>query len=116
MGKYNNGKKAILSTAPNNLGNKVFLKIEVDGEETARFYYSADGNIWEALGKEIYFGDSWLDLRGDKKGNPDLGWIGVKKRNAWSAATFGIFAIGGGVKKTNIADFSFFRLGDHVAR
>ena len=88
----------------------------MDGEETARFYYSADGNIWEALGKEIYFGDSWLDLRGDKKGNPDLGWIGVKKRNAWSAATFGIFAIGGGAKKTNIADFSFFRLGDHVAR
>ena len=116
VGKYNNGKKDILWTAPNEIGNKVFLKIKVDGEETARFYYSADGNIWEVLGEDIYFGDSWFDLRDNKKGNPDLGWIGVKKRNAWSAATFGVFAVGDGAEKTNIADFKFFRLGDFVIR
>lgn len=116
VGKYNNGKKAVLWTVPNNIGNKVFLKIEVDGEETARFLFSADGDIWQALGKEIYFGDSWLDLRGNKKGNPDLGWIGVKKRNGWSAATFGIFATCDGAEKNNTADFDFFRLGNYVTQ
>jgi beta-xylosidase len=110
VGKYNNGKKAVLWTTPNKIGRKVHLKIEVDGEETARFYFSADGKTWEQLGSEVYFGDSWLDLRDNKKGNPDLGWIGVKKRNGWSAATFGIFAVSDGAEKSNRADFDFFRV------
>lgn len=113
VGKYNNGKKEVLWTAPNNIGRKVYLKIEVNGEETARFFFSDDGNNWEQLGEEIYFGDSWLDLRGKKKGNPDLGWIGVKKRNAWSAATFGVFAVSDGAVKSNNADFDFIKVVNH---
>ncbi|MFY0653192.1 MAG: family 43 glycosylhydrolase [Cyclobacteriaceae bacterium] len=110
VGKYNNGKKKVLWTEPNTIGNKVYLKIEVDGEETARFYYSSDNNTWTNLGEEIYFGDSGMDLRGNKKGNPDLGWSGIKKRNAWSAATFGFFAVGDGAGKSTNADFDFFRV------
>ncbi|MEQ9288030.1 MAG: family 43 glycosylhydrolase [Cyclobacteriaceae bacterium] len=110
VGKYNNGKKKVLWTAPNNIGNQVYLKIEVDGEETARFYYSADNSTWTNLGGTIYFGDSGMDLRNNRKGNPDLGWSGINKRNAWSAATFGFFAVADGAQKSNHADFDFFRV------
>ena len=110
VGKYNNGKKTVLWTVTNKIGSKVFLKIEVNGEETARFFFSEDGNNWEQLGEEIYFGDSWVDLKNNKKGNPDLGWIGVKKRNAWSAATFGIFAVSDGAVESSNVDFEFFRV------
>ena len=110
VGKYNNGKKTVLWTVPNTIGNKVYLKIEVNGEETARFYFSANSSTWKNLGKEIYFGDSWTDLRNNKKGDPDLGWVGIEKRNCWSAATFGIFAVCNGAEKSNNADFDFFRV------
>jgi len=88
VGKYNNGKKTVLWTVPNTIGNKVYLKIEVNGEESASFYYSTNNSTWKNLGNEIYFGDSWMDLRNNMKGSPDLGWVGIKKRNCWSAATF----------------------------
>lgn len=70
VGKYNNGKKTQLWTTPNKIGDEVYLKINVNGEETARFFFSADGAVWEQLDDEVYFGDSWLDLRGNRKGNP----------------------------------------------
>ncbi len=110
VGKYNNGKKTVLWTVPNTIGNKVYLKIEVNGEESASFYYSTNNSTWKNLGNEIYFGDSWMDLRNNMKGSPDLGWVGIKKRNCWSAATFGIFAVSNGAQESNNADFDFFRV------
>jgi len=93
VGKTNNGQRELLWTAENTIGTDVHLRIDVDGAETATFFYGPDGRQWTQLGKSIYFGDSWQDLRNGRGGDPDLGWIGIKKRNAWSAAAFGLFAV-----------------------
>ena len=90
------------------------MRIDVDGEETATFYYGPDGKQWMRLGRSIYFGDSWQDLRNGRGGDPDLGWIGIKKRNAWSAATFGLFAVRGKDAAPNPADFDFLRVSTPV--
>ncbi len=110
VGKTNNGKRKLLWTAENTIGTDVHLRIDVDGEETATFYYGPDGRQWTQLGKSIYFGDSWQDLRNGRGGDPDLGWIGIKKRNAWSAATFGLFAVRGPGAMPTPADFDFLRV------
>jgi xylan 1,4-beta-xylosidase len=107
VGKTNNGKRASLWTAENTIGTDVQLRIDVDGEETATFSYSPDGKQWTRLGESIYFGDSWKDLRNGRGGDPDLGWIGIKKRNAWSATTFGVFATAAAGVDSNPADFDF---------
>ena len=44
-------------------GPNIYLCIEVDGQETATFFYGPDGKQWTRLGDSIYFGDSWKDLR-----------------------------------------------------
>ena len=110
VGKTNHGKRTSLWTAENTIGSEVHLRIDVDGEETATFYYGPDGKRWTRLGESVYFGDSWQDLRNGRGGDPDLGWIGVKKRNAWSAATLGIFAVRAPKVRSNPADFDFVRV------
>lgn len=110
VGKTNNGKRMSLWTVENKIGRQVHLRIDVNGEETATFHYGPDGKQWTRLGKSIYFGDSWRDLRNGRRGDPDLGWIGVKKRNAWSAATFGIFAVRRAKVEATAADFDFVRV------
>ena len=110
VGKTNNGKRKLLWTAENTIGKDVHLRIDVDGEETAAFYYGPDGKQWTRLGDSIYFGDSWQDFRNGRGGDPDLGWIGIKKRNAWSAATFGVFAVRGPNATSNPVDFDFVRV------
>jgi len=110
VGKYNNGQKEILWTVPNTIGSRVYLKIVVDGEDSAQFYYSADNKKWSNFGKSIYFGDSWKDLRNNQKGDPDLGWVGIKKRNVWTGATIGVFAVQDGSNETRNADFDFFHV------
>jgi len=110
VGKYNNGRRSMMFRADNTIGTTVHLRIMVDGHERATFYYGADGTAWQKLGKSIYFGDSWMDLRNGEKGDPDLGWVGIRKRNAWSATTFGLFAVRDGAKRSRNADFSYFRV------
>ena len=50
VGRYSDGKRESLFSAPNKTGTQVFLKIKVDGNETATFYYSRDGQQWDKIG------------------------------------------------------------------
>ena len=110
VGKYNNGTRTDMYSVPNTIGNTVQLKIIVDGREGATCHYSGDGRVWKQLGKRIYFGNSWRDLRDGRKGDPDLGWVGWKWRNKWNGATFGVFAKEGGAPLSKNADFSYLRV------
>ncbi len=110
VGKTNNGKRQTLWTVENRFGADVHLRIDVDGEESATFHYGPDGKQWTRLGGNIYFGDSWQDLRGGRGGDPDLGWVGIKKRNAWSAAALGVFAVRTADAKPTPADFDFVQV------
>ena len=110
MGRYSDGKRDILAVEPNRFGRIVFLRISVDGAETARFLISSDGKRWKELDPRIYFGDSWHDLRDGVGGNPDLGWVGIGKRNVWTATTMGIFAVGGQSDESRNADFDWFKV------
>lgn len=95
VGRYDNGRNSVLRRVPNPWGPTVFLRIHVDGAETATFLVSGDGRTWQRIDASIYFGDSWHDLRDGVGGRPDLGWVGIKKRNVWTAAACGVFAVGG---------------------
>lgn len=114
VGKTSTDERSVLWRAPNPLGDDVTLKIEVDGEERATFFYAAGAAAgagpWTQLGESIYFGDSWKDLRDGHGGDPDLGWVGLRKRNRWSATTFGVFATRGGADAVRAADFDFVRV------
>ncbi len=121
VGKTNLGQRTDLWSAPNTHGETVHLKIVVDGEERATFFFGPDGQQWTQLGDSIYFGASAHHLRGDLRGDPDLGWVGtyksrtpdgqrVREGNVWTAATFGIFAVRDGAKNARNADFEFFRV------
>ena len=110
IGKTNNGKRTSLWTAQNKLGSDIYLCIEVDGQEMATFFYGPDGKQWTPLGDSIYFGDSWQDLRNGRGGDPDLGWVGISKRNAWSAAAFGVFAVHDSNSNPAQADFDYVRV------
>lgn len=110
VGKYDNGVKSIIWSVPNIIGNTVYLKIAVDGEERTVFYFSADNKLWTRIGSSVYFGTSVDDLRDGIAGSPDLGWIGIKKRNTWTAATMGVFAVQNGANAANHADFDWFRV------
>jgi len=110
VGKYNNGRRTNIYSVENDFGNTVYLKIAVDGNETATFYYGADSKKWNRIGTDVYFGDSFQDLRSGNKGDPDLGWIGVDGRNKWTGTTFGIFAVGGDNRNPNPAQFNYFRV------
>ena len=102
-------EKTILKRVPNTIGNKVFLKISVDGSENARFYFSSNKKDWQKIDAEIYFGDSWHhSLQGKEPGAPDLGWVGCGRDNVWTATVMGVFACKDGAAQSKAADFSFF--------
>ena len=110
VGKYNAGKRASLFSTPNTIGNTAYLKIRVDGNENATFYYSRNGQEWAKLGGSIYFGDSWHDFRNGKAGDPDLGWVGLNRRNVWTGTVMGVFAVQDEAGKSRNADFDWFRV------
>jgi beta-xylosidase len=107
VGKTNKGKRTSLWTVKNKIGADVRLRIDVDGEESATFYYSTGIGEWTKLGESIYFGSSGKDLRDGRCGDPDLGWVGINKSNRWSATTLGVFAAGSGNTPSPPADFDF---------
>ncbi len=103
--------KTIHARAPNTVGNTVFLKMSVDGHETARFFFSAEGEDWTALDAGVYFGDAWHHARlGKKPGAPDLGWVGCGRDNVWTGTVMGIFACRNGAAASNHADFHAFNV------
>lgn len=110
VGRYSSGKRETVFSTPNRVGSTVYLKIEIDGEETATFYFSRDGSRWEKLGGQAYFGDSWHDLRDGRKGNPDLGWVGLERRNVWTGTAFGVFAVRDGAGSSKNADFDYIKV------
>lgn len=125
VGKYNLGLRTDLWSAPNPHGGTVHLKIAVDGQERATFFFGADGKTWQQIGESIYFGASGHHLRNNQRGDPDLGWVGRYKENGapavtpdprlpnrsgniWTATTFGVFAVRDGAAASRPADFSAF--------
>ena len=127
VGKYNLGQRTDLWTVPNPHGATVHLKIVVDGQERATFFFGPDGKIWTKLGESLYFGASGHHLRDGQRGDPDLGWVGRYKEpgapfvprdsrlpnrsgNVWTATTFGVFAVRDGAPAARAADFSAFIL------
>ena len=104
-------KKTILKRVANTIGNKVFLKMSINGYEMVHFFYSSDGEDWKAIGAEVNFGDSWHNsLLGKKPGSPDLGWVGCGRDNVWTATVMGIFACKDGATQSKPADFQSFRV------
>jgi xylan 1,4-beta-xylosidase len=133
VGKYNLGRRTELWSAPNTLGLTVHLKVVVDGQEQATFFFGPDGKQWQQLGGSVYFGASGHHLRDGRRGDPDLGWVGRYKDptapaeeikgvpnpalpnrggNVWTAATFGVFAVCDGAGTARPADFDYV----HVTR
>ncbi len=126
--KYNLGVKKQWTATSNPVGSTVYLKIVVDGEESATCYFGPDGKTWRQVGGAIYFGASGHHLRNNMRGDPDLGWVGRYKDatataaqinarnpalpnrsgNVWTAATFGLFAIRDGATASRDADFEYF--------
>ncbi|MBN2037489.1 MAG: family 43 glycosylhydrolase [Chitinispirillaceae bacterium] len=88
-----------VATAPNTIGTTVFLKLSVDGNENATFFYGPNDTDWTALGSAINFG---------KNGSPYIGW----KCHEWSAGTIGFFAVHSSGAASKTADFDWFRYGD----
>ena len=135
VGKYNLGRRKDLWSAPNPHGETVHLKIVVDGQERATFFFGPDGGQWEQVGESLYFGASGHHLRDGVRGDPDLGWVGrykdplatpaevngmphpalpERRGNVWTGATFGIFAVRNGAGDMRNADFDHFRVDDDV--
>ncbi len=131
VGKHNLGQRTDLWSAPNPHGATIHLKIAVDGEEHATFFFGPDGEAWTQIGGPIYFGASGHHLRNGERGDPDLGWVGRYKEpgappspadprlpnrsgNIWTATTFGLFALGDGAPATRAAEFSNFIVVQHL--
>jgi xylan 1,4-beta-xylosidase len=131
VGKYNLGTRTDLWSVPNPHGNTVHLKIEVDGQERATFFFGPDGKQWQKIGDSIYFGASAHHLRDGVRGDPDLGWVGRYKDttatpaqingipnprlpsrggNVWTGTTFGVFAVRDGAGESHDADFDYLRV------
>ncbi|BET69486.1 family 43 glycosylhydrolase [Opitutales bacterium ASA1] len=131
VGKHNLGERTVLWTVPHPEGDRVQLRIEVDGEESARFFFRPDDAAasWRTIGDEVYFGASGHHLRDGKRGDPDLGWVGRYKDrtatrdeivgragpkianrggNIWTGTTFGVFAARGEAPAGAPADFDYF--------
>lgn len=129
VGKHTLGVRTDLAFVPNTAGTTVHLKIDVADEE-ARCAFSADGVTWQPVGPPIYFGASGHHLRDNRRGDPDLGWVGrYKDRTAspeeinglpanqrqanrgggvWTGTTFGLFAVQDGASTSSPADFTQF--------
>jgi xylan 1,4-beta-xylosidase len=133
VGKYNLGVRTDLWSAPNPHGATVHLKIVVDGQEQATFFFGPDGKQWRQVGGSVYFGASGHHLRAGRRGDPDLGWVGrykdptatreeirgapnpalpARRGNLWTAATCGVFAVRDGSAAAATADFDHL----HVTR
>lgn len=131
VGKFNLGRRTDLWSAPNPFGETVHLRIVVDGQEGATFFFGPDGREWQQIGEKIYFGASGHHLREQRRGDPDIGWVGRYKDrsapaepatgpaiarlpnrngNVWTGATFGVFAVRDGAAKARNADFDFVRV------
>jgi xylan 1,4-beta-xylosidase len=131
VGKFNLGQRTDLWSMPNPHGATVHLKIEVDGNERAFFFFGPDGKSWQRIGESIYFGASGHHLRDGLRGDPDLGWVArykdptakpdeidgrpdvrlpFRRGNTWTAATFGVFAVRDGATEPRHADFQYFRV------
>jgi xylan 1,4-beta-xylosidase len=129
VGRHNLNEREDLWSVPNPHGDTVHLRVEVDGEESATFHFSGDGESWERIGESLYFGASGHHLRDGRRGAPDLGWVGLykdpkappelsqvtadpylphRRGNTWTAATFGVFAVRDGASSSRPADFSHF--------
>ena len=103
--------KKIVTRVDNPIGNTVYLKMHIDGNETVSFAFSADGTNWEDLDATSYFGDSWHHTRQSKAaGAPDLGWVGCGRQNVWTGTTMGVFATGGSSLQSKHADFDYFKV------
>lgn len=106
--------KTVLDRADNTIGNTVFLKMSIDGNETVRFFYSADGECWTAIAAGLYFGDAWHCSRRDEPpGRPDLGWVGCGRDNVWTGTVMGVFACRDGAPQSRNADFHSFHVIEH---
>jgi xylan 1,4-beta-xylosidase len=133
VGKYNLGVRTDLWSAANPYGVTVHLKISIDGNERATFFFGPDGKQWQQIGDTIYFGASGSHLRDGQRGDPDLGWVGrykdatatpeqidgtsasrlpSRRGNTWTATTFGVFAVRDGAQESRTADFEYV----HVTR
>ncbi|MDI1318826.1 MAG: family 43 glycosylhydrolase, partial [bacterium] len=131
VGKYNLGTRTDLWTEPNPHGDTVHLKIAVDGNEQATFFFGPDGKKWQQVGGKVYFGASGHHLRDGRRGDPDLGWVGrykdptatpeeirgtpnpalpERRGNVWTAATFGVFAVRDGAASAPAADFDYLHV------
>jgi hypothetical protein len=103
------------------------LKITVDGEERATFFFGPDGKTWTQLRGSLYFGASGHHLRNGQRGDPELGWVGRYKEpgtppaptdprlpnrsgNLWTATTFGLFAVRDGAPGARAAEFGKFNV------
>jgi len=126
VGKYNLGTRTDLWSAPNPHGDTLHLKVVVDGQEQATFFFGPDGKAWQQVGGSLYFGASGHHLRDGRRGDPDLGWVGrykdptatpeeirgvahpalpERRGNVWTATTFGVFAVRDGAAAAPAADF-----------
>jgi len=106
--------KNILARVNNTIGSTVFLKMSIDGHEHVRFFYSADGKSWTAIGSKVNVGDSWhCSLLGKKPGSPDLGWVGCGRDNVWTGTVMGVFACKNSAAKSKNADFQSFHITKH---
>jgi len=104
-------EKSILARVDNTIGNTVFLKMSIDGNETVRFSYGPDGEKWATIDTEVYFGDSWHNsILGKEAGSPDLGWVGCGRDNVWTGTVMGVFACKNGATESKNADFRCFEV------
>ncbi|HVW19656.1 MAG TPA: family 43 glycosylhydrolase [Opitutaceae bacterium] len=110
VGRYARGVRQDLWTEFPELGRTVDLKISVDGNESAQCFFRPGAGPWRPIGGAIYFGASGGFLRDGRKGDPDLGWVGIDKSNLWTAATFGVFAVRDGAPASRPADFDYVRV------
>ena len=133
VGRHTLGVREDLWSQPNPYGDKpVHLRIVVTDPETVTFFHSPDGRDWRPIGAALYIGASGHHLRGGRRGDPDLGWVGRYKErevsavelnglpehqrqaqrggNLWTAATFGVFAVQDGATRQKSADFDYLRV------
>ena len=104
-------EKKVIARVENKIGNKVHLKMSIDGNEVVTFSFSGDGENWTTIDAEIYFGDSWhYSLQGKRPGAPDLGWVGCGRANVWTGTAMGLFACRNGASQSKNADFHNFQV------
>lgn len=104
-------QKNIIARVDNTIGNIVYLKMSVDGQEHVSFAYSKDGKDWNSIDGKINFGDSWhCSKLGKQPGKPDLGWVGCGRANVWTGSVMGVFACRNGAERSKNADFDYFHV------